>query len=81
MGAAQLVFVQRLLLRPGVVHEVDVLQEPGVVVFADPGGAGLRRRLALQPGHELVGRNRGRSDGAEVDRRGPAKDGRGASTA
>ena len=49
MGARQLALQQRDFVVPRQRHEVDVAQAPRVVLLADAGRAGLRRRLPLEP--------------------------------
>jgi hypothetical protein len=52
---SELALHQSDLFRPRVRHELDVLQVPVVVLDADAGRAGLRRRLRLEPFGEVVG--------------------------
>ncbi len=44
------------LLLPAHRDEMHVAEVPGVVLLADAGGPGLRRRLGFEPGDELLRR-------------------------
>ena len=50
------------LLLPGHRHEVHVAEVPAVVLLADAGRPGLRRRLRVEPDDEGLGRPAGRGD-------------------
>ena len=52
VGARELALQEAHFLVPGHRHEVDVLEAPVVVLLADAGGAGLLRRLGVEPGDE-----------------------------
>ena len=78
MGARQLALQQRDLVVPRHRHELHVAQAPGVVLLADAGRTGLRRRLPLEPLHESGRRGAGAADRRlEAPRRTPARSCRG----
>ena len=54
MRARQLALEQHHFVVPRERHEVHVAQAPGVVLLADAGWTGLRRRLLLEPRDELA---------------------------
>ena len=51
--ARQLALEQHHFVFPAQRHQVNVAQAPGVVLLADAGRTGLRRRLLLEPRDEL----------------------------
>ena len=62
-GAGEFPFQEHHFIVPSQGHEVDVLLVPGVVFFANAGGAGFGFGLFFQPADELIGGGNAGLDG------------------